>query len=82
MDMDVRLSEDCGGRDWSALRMVWRGIESIEYEFFLCLLCVLLAVKDGFDGRSVRFSIDDTLLIAVAGWACSVREVSSEVMAR
>jgi hypothetical protein len=61
--------------------MVWRGIESIEYEFFLCLICVLLAVKDGFDGRRVRFSIDDTLLIAVSGSGCPVREVSSEAVA-
>lgn len=74
VDIDIEFCDVGGGRDCSAFRMVWRGIESIEYAFLRCLR-LRCSRKDVLCGRVVRFSIDDA--VEIEGW-WSVRQLSSE----
>ena len=54
---------DVGGRDCRALRIVWRGMHESNEAAFLRCFRMRCSPKDGSCGRTVRFSIDDELLI-------------------
>jgi hypothetical protein len=61
--MDV---DDIGGRDCSALRIVWRGTAESKDAAFLRCFRMRFSPNEGTLGNIVRFSIDDEALIAVA----------------
>jgi hypothetical protein len=63
VSMDWFIDCDVGGRDCRALSIVWRGIAESKDDAFLRCLRTRCSPKEGSWGKTVRFSIDDEVLM-------------------